>query len=64
MAVADIPFEVVPGVTSALGAAAYAGMPLTHRDHTRVVTMLTGHDIDSIDWQLMAGRQTLVISWD
>ncbi len=61
MAANDVPFEVVPGVTSALGAAAYAGMPLTHRDHTRVVTMLTGHDIDSIDWRRMAGRQTLVV---
>ena len=61
MSDSGVPFEVVPGVTSALGVAAYAGMPLTHRDHTRVVTMLTGHDIDSIDWNLMAGRQTLVI---
>ena len=61
MSDSGVPFEIVPGVTSALGVAAYAGMPLTHRDHTRVVTMLTGHDIDSIDWNLMAGRQTLVI---
>ena len=58
---ADVPFEVVPGVTSALGAAAYAGMPLTHRDHTQSVTMLTGHDVDMIDWKALAGRQTLVV---
>ena len=58
---AGVPFEVVPGVTSALGAAAYAGMPLTHRDHTQSVTMLTGHDVDRIDWNRLAGRQTLVI---
>ena len=58
---AGIPFEVVPGVTSALGAAAYAGMPLTHRDFTQSVTMLTGHDADRIDWQGLAGRQTLVV---
>ena len=61
MSDSGVPFEVVPGVTSALGVAAYAGMPLTHRDHTRVVTMLSGHDIDSIDWKFLAGRQTLVI---
>ncbi|MDE0123531.1 MAG: uroporphyrinogen-III C-methyltransferase [Bryobacterales bacterium] len=58
---AGVPFEVVPGVTSALGAAAYAGMPLTHRDYTQSVTMLTGHDVDQIDWKSMAGRQTLVV---
>jgi len=61
MAAAGVVFEVVPGVTSALGAAAYAGMPLTHRDHTQAVTMLTGHDVDGVDWQAMASRQTLVI---
>lgn len=58
---AGVPFEVVPGVTSALGAAAYAGMPLTHRGYTQAVTMLTGHDVDGVDWGAMASRQTLVI---
>lgn len=58
---AGVPFEVVPGVTSALGAAAYAGMPLTHRDYTQSVTMLTGHDVDLIDWKCLASRQTLVV---
>lgn len=58
---AGIPFEVVPGVTSALGVAAYAGMPLTHREFTHSVTMLTGHDAESIDWKSLAGRQTLVV---
>ena len=58
---AGVPFEVVPGVTSALGVAAYAGMPLTHRDFTQSVTMLTGHDVETIDWRSMARRQTLVI---
>ena len=61
LARAGIPFEVVPGVTSALGAAAYAGMPLTHRDHTQAVTLVTGHDVDQIDWPSLAGRQTLVV---
>lgn len=61
LARAGIPFEVVPGVTSALGAAAYAGMPLTHRDHTQAVTLVTGHDVDQIDWPSLAGGQTLVV---
>lgn len=41
---AGISFEIVPGVTSALGAAAYAGVPLTHRAHSSAVVFLTGHE--------------------
>ncbi len=41
---AGIAFEVVPGVTSALAAAAYAGVPLTHRSHASAVVFLTGHE--------------------
>lgn len=62
-----IPFEVIPGVTSATACAAYAGIPLTHRDHNASVTFLTGHrahdeNLDTIDWQALArDKGTLVI---
>ncbi|MBT1070805.1 uroporphyrinogen-III C-methyltransferase [Pelotalea chapellei] len=63
---AGIPFEVIPGVTAAVGAAAYAGIPLTHRDYTASVTLVTGQvgknkDASSIDWKrLSLGNGTLV----
>ncbi|MES2694532.1 MAG: uroporphyrinogen-III C-methyltransferase [Verrucomicrobiota bacterium] len=41
---AGLEFEIVPGVTSALAAAAYAGIPLTHRSHASAVVFLTGHE--------------------
>ena len=58
---AGIPFEVVPGVTSPLGIAAYAGIPLTHRSHTSVVTFVTGHEPANIDWSKVGQAETLVI---
>jgi uroporphyrinogen III methyltransferase / synthase len=61
LAEAGVPFEVVPGVTSPLGIAAYTGVPLTHRDHTSVVTFITGHDVLKIDWTKVGTSETLVI---
>ena len=58
---AGVPFEVVPGVTSPLGIAAYSGVPLTHRDHTKLVTFVTGHDLHAIDWSKVGHSETLVI---
>jgi uroporphyrinogen III methyltransferase / synthase len=62
-AVADagIEFEVVPGVTSPVGIAAYTGVPLTHREHTSVVTFVTGHAVEEIDWDKVGLAETLVI---
>ena len=61
LAAAGIPFEIVPGVTSPLGIAAYTGVPLTHRNHTSVVTFITGHDVEKIDWTKVGTSETLVI---
>jgi uroporphyrinogen III methyltransferase/synthase len=44
LAAAGVPFEVVPGVTSAVAVPAYAGIPVTHRGHTTLVTFITGHE--------------------
>jgi uroporphyrinogen III methyltransferase/synthase len=61
LAEAGIPFEVVPGIPTPLGIAAYSGVPLTHREHTSVVTFVTGHDVARIDWAKVGAAETLVI---
>ena len=63
---AGLPFEVVPGVTSATAAATYAGVPITHRGYTSSVAFVTGHEdptkeTTNIDWEKIAtGIGTLV----
>lgn len=69
-----IPFETVPGVTSVTAAPAYAGIPLTHRGHTSMVTVVTGHPgrentylaespsgSHGVDWERISPRGTLVV---
>lgn len=60
-----IPYEVVPGITAAVACAAYAGIPLTHRDHAQAVRLVTAHckdSFDTLDWQALAQeRQTLAV---
>jgi len=65
LAAHGIPFQVVPGITAALACGAYAGIPLTHREHAqsvRLVTAHTGDAIDGLDWAALAQeRQTLAL---
>lgn len=54
----NIPFEIVPGITSAIAVPAYAGIPVTHRDYTTSFTIVTGHEGQSnsphVNWEALA----------
>ena len=56
-----IEVEIVPGVSSVLGAAASSLVPLTHRGFSSSVTITTGHPLEKLDWKHLASSQTLVI---
>ncbi len=72
LSAAGVPFEVVPGVTSAVAAPAYAGIPLTHRDHASSFTVVTGtlsdtSDRYSADWAALAktpGTLVVLMGWN
>ncbi|MCS6926529.1 MAG: uroporphyrinogen-III C-methyltransferase [Candidatus Binatia bacterium] len=58
LAAAGVPFEVVPGVSAAMAAGAVAGIPLTDRRASSLVTLVTGHECDTtgggVDWRVLA----------
>jgi len=61
-----VPYEVIPGVTSAIAAPAYAGIPVTHRDHTSFVSFITGHEDPrkkdtSMQWDVFAKSNATLV---
>ena len=63
---ADVPFRIVPGISSGVGGLAYAGIPLTHRETNSAVTFLTGHTVageppDGLDWRALARGAPVIV---
>lgn len=62
---ANIPYQIIPGITAAIGCSAYAGIPLTHRNYAHNIQFITAHcknSIDTLDWASYAKeKQTLVV---
>ncbi|MXV62663.1 uroporphyrinogen-III C-methyltransferase [Natronorubrum sp. JWXQ-INN-674] len=66
LAARDVPFEVVPAVTSAIAAPAVAGIPVTHRDHASSVSFVTGHEDpnkpeSTVDWEALAATGGTIV---
>ncbi len=66
LAEAGIPFRIIPGITAGVGGLAYAGIPLTHRDHNSAVTFLTGHGAsgevpENINWRAIAAGSPVIV---
>lgn len=64
LAEAGVSFQIVPGITAASGCASYAGIPLTHRDHSQSVRFLTGHTKEGAvlqNWDLLAQEQQTLV---
>jgi uroporphyrin-III C-methyltransferase/precorrin-2 dehydrogenase/sirohydrochlorin ferrochelatase len=59
----DVKYQIVPGITAAVGCSAYAGIPLTHRDFAQNVLFITAHckdSIDTLDWVSLAREQQTI----
>lgn len=65
LAAHDIPFRVIPGISSGVGGLAYAGIPLTHRETNSAVTFLTGHDasgaVPNVKWEHIAKGSPVIV---
>ncbi|WP_334130288.1 uroporphyrinogen-III C-methyltransferase [Sneathiella sp.] len=65
LAAHNIPFRVIPGISSGVGGLAYAGIPLTHRETNSAVTFLTGHDasgeVPSVKWEHIAKGSPVIV---